>query len=260
MSQAVEKTLPVGPVQLYWGDVRLGGPKSTFVVRHNTETVQSKQEDTGLNVGSHKTGETMELDVSISDFKLHQLRYVYAAANKFASTPAINSVAYDASTSTVMRFNELHKLSGTANVTLDQAGYMTGTIMVFKSDFSNTPDGYTKGTDFTSTGAAGTVARIGSGDINDQDTVYIEYNQSATVERMGMGGELADFEATFRAVHKLADGKQVQFYAYRAKKIGATDIAIAMADAFAGVPMTFHILADLAQPVGKQLGHWTQEV
>ncbi len=259
MSQAVEKTLPVGPVQIYWGDVRLGNPKSTFVVRHSTETVQSKQEDTGLNVGSHKTGETMELDVTISGFKLHQLRYVYAAANQFATTPVINAVAYDASTSTVMRFNELHKLSGTANITLDQAGYMTGTIMVWKSDFSNTPDGYTKGTDFTSTGAAGTVARISGGGINDQDTVYIEYNESATVEKMGIGGELADFEASFRAVHKLADGKQVQFYAYRAKKIGASDIAIAMADAFAGIPMTFHILADLSKPVAKQLGHWSKE-
>ncbi|MCK4694867.1 MAG: hypothetical protein KAT74_03850 [Candidatus Cloacimonetes bacterium] len=259
MSQAVEKTLPVGPVQLYWGDVRLGGPKSTFVVRHNTETVQSKQEDTGLNVGSHKTGEIMEVDVVISEFKLHQLRYVYAAANEFASTPVINALAYDASTSTVMRFNELHKLSGTANVTIDGAGYVDGTIKVWKSDFSNTPDGYTQGTDYTADSAAGTVARIGGGDINDQDTVYIEYNQSATVERMGFGGELADFEATFRAVHKLADGKQVQFYAHRAKKTGASDIAIAMADAFAGVPMTFHILADLAQPVSKQLGHWTKE-
>jgi len=259
MSQAVEKTLPVGPVQLYWNDVRLGGPKSTFVVRHNTETVQSKQEDTGLNVGSHKTGETMEVDVVISEFKPHQLRYVYAAANEFAATPVINSVAYDASTSTVMRFNESHLMSGTANITLDQAGYMTGTIMVFKSDFSNTPDGYTKGTDYTSTGAAGTVARISGGSIADQDTVYIEYNESATVEKMGFGGELADFEAAFRAVHKLADGKQLQFYAYRAKKIGASDIAIAMADQFAGIAMTFHILADLSKPVSKQLGHWSEE-
>ena len=259
MSQAVESTKPIGPVQIYWGDVRLGGPKSTFAVRHNTETVQSKQEDTGLNVGSHKTGETMEVDVTIDELKLHQLRYVYAAANKFASTLVINAAAYDASTSTVMRFNELHKLSGTANITLDQAGYMTGTIMVWKSDFSNTPSGYVKGTDYTSTGAAGTVARINGGDISDQDTVYIEYNESATVERMGFGGELADFEATFRAVQKLADGKQLQFYAHRAKKIGASDIVIAMADQFAGVPSTFHILADLAQPVPKQLGHWALE-
>ena len=259
MSQAVESTKPIGPVQIYWGDVRLGSPKSTFVVRHNTETVQSKQEDSGLNVGSHKTGETMEVDVIIDELKLHQLRYVYAAANKFASTLVINSVAYDASTSTVMRFNELHKLSGTANITLDQAAFMTGTIMVWKSDYSNTPDGYVRGTDFTADSSAGTVARIGGGDISDQDTVYIEYNESATVERMGFGGELADFEATFRAVQKLAGGKQLQFYAHRAKKIGASDIAIAMADMFAGIPMTFHILADLAQPVPKQLGHWTLE-
>jgi hypothetical protein len=259
MSQAVEKTKPIGPVQIYWGDVRLGSPKSTFVVRHNTETVQSKQEDSGLNVGSHKTGETMEVDVILDNFKIHELRYVYAAANQFASTPVINSIAYDASTSTVMRFNELHQLNSEDNITLDQASFMTGTIMVWKSDFSNTPDGYVRSTDYTADSSAGTVARIDGGDISDGDTVYIEYNETATVERMGFGGELADFEATFRAVNKTADGKQIQFFAFRAKKIGASDIAIAMADMFAGVPMTFHILADLAQPVPKQLGHWTVE-
>jgi hypothetical protein len=259
MIKSVASTLPIGPVNIYWNNVRMGSPKSQATVRYNKETVQAGLEDTGMNALSHKTKETCEVDVVVNDFKIGQLRYVYDAANEFAASPVINDIAYKASTSTVMRFNEVHKMSGTANITVDQAGYMTGTIMVFKSDWSNTPDGYAKGTDYTSTGAAGTVARIGTGDIADQDTVYIEYNESATVSLIGAGGPLADFEANLRLVHKLDNGKQLQFYAYRAKKIGASDIAIAMADEFGGIPMTFHILADLAQPVGKQLFKWSEE-
>ena len=259
MSKAVAQTLFMGPVEIYWGDVRLGSPKSQAMFRYNKETVQSGLPDSGVNVMSHKVKETMEVDCMLADFKNHQNRYTYDAANEFAATPVINAIAYDASTSTVMRFKELHELSGTANITLDQAGYMTGTIMVFKSDWSNTPDGYTKGTDYTSSSAAGTVARIGGGSISDMDTVWIEYNESATVSRLGAGGQLADFEATLRLVHIDDSGKQVQFYAHRAKKIGASDIAISMADEFAGVAMTFHILANMTKPVGKQLFEWTVE-
>lgn len=259
MSKAVASTLPVGPVQIYWNDVRMGGPKSQASIRYNKETVQAGLEDSGVNVLSHKTMESCEVDVTLADFKMHQLRYVYDAATEFAATPAIATIPYDASTSTVMRFQETHQLNSTDNATLDQAGYMTGTIMVFKSDWSNTPDGYTKGTDYTSDNTAGTVARIAGGDISDGDTVYIEYNESATVSLIASGGELADFEADLRLVHKLDNGKQVQFYAYRAKKIGASDVAISMADVFGGIPMTFHILADMTEPAGKQLFHWTKE-
>ena len=259
MSKAVAATKPIGPCEIYWGDVRLGSPKSAATFRYNKETVQAALEDSGVNVMSHKTLETMEVDVMLDDFKNHQNRYTYDQANEFAATEVINAIAYDESTSTVMRFREDHELSGTANITLDQAGYMTGTIMVFKSDWSNTPDGYAKGTDYTSTGAAGTVARISGGSIADMDTVHIEYNESATVSRLGGGGQLADFEATLRIVHINDSGKQIQFYGHRAKKIGASDIAIAMADAFAGVPMTFHLLADLAKPKGKQLFEWAVE-
>jgi len=259
MSKAVAATQPIGPCEIYWGDVRLGSPKSAVAFRYNKETVQWGLEDSGVNVGSHKVKETMEVDVMLDDFKNEQNRYTYDAANEFAATTVINAIAYDASTSTVMRFREDHELSGTANVTIDQAGFNTSTMMVFKSDWTNTPDGYTKGTDFTATESTGVVARLAAGDIADGDTVHIEYNESATVKRLGVGGQLADFEATLRIVHINDNGKQVQFYAYRAKKIGASDIAFAMADAFAGIPMTFHVLADLAQPIGKQLFHWSVE-
>ena len=259
MSKAVAATMPIGPCEIYWGDVRLGSPKSQAAFRHNKETVQYGLEDSGVNVGSHKVKETMEVDVMLDDFKNHQNRYTYDAANEFAATTVINAIAYDASTSTVIRFREDHELSGTANITLDQAGFDTSTIMVFSSDWSNTPDGYTKGTDFTATESTGVVARIAAGTISDGDCVHIEYNESATVSRLGVGGQLADFEATLRIVYKGDDGKHIQFYAHRAKKIGANDIVFSTSDAFAGISMTFHILADLSKCVGKQLFEWSVE-
>ncbi len=259
MSKAVARTIPMGPVKAYWGDVLLGSPKSTAVVRYNKETVQAGLEDSGVDVMSHKTKETVEVDIMIADFKNHQNRYTYDQANEFAATPVINALAYDESTSTVMRFSELHKMSGTTSITVDGAVFLTGTIMVFKSDWSNTPDGYARGTDYTATSSVGTVARVSGGDIDDQDTVFIEYNSTTTVSLLGAGGQLADFEATLRLIHEDDSGKNIQFYAYRAKKIAASDIAIAMADAFAGIPMTFRILADMTQPVGKQLFKWAVE-
>ena len=259
MSKAVAATKPIGPCEIYWGVVRLGSPKSAATFRYNKETVQAALEDSGVNVMSHKTLETMEVDVMLDDFKNHQNRYTYDQANEFAATPVINAIAYDESTSSVMRFREDHEMVDEDNITLNNSAYLTGTIMVFSSDWSNTPDGYAKGTDYTSSGAAGTVARIDGGGISNNDTVHIQYNQTATVSRLGVGGQLADFEDTLRIVHINDNGKSIEFYAHRAKKIGASDIAFAMADAFAGVPMTFHILADLAQPIGKQLFEWKVE-
>ena len=253
MSKAVASTIPIGPCQIYWNDIRMGSPKSQASIRHNKETVSAGLEDAGVDVISHKIKETCEVDVTLDDFKVHQLRYVYDAATEFAATPAIGTVQYDASTATVMRHREDHQLTGVANITNDLAKFLTGTINVFKGDWSNTPDGYTRASDYTCDSTAGTVARIAGGDIADGDTVHIEYNGTTTVSLIGSGGEMADFEANLKIVHQLDNGKMLQFYAYRAKKIGASDIAISMADAFSGVPMTFKCLADMTKIQGKQL-------
>ena len=74
MSTNVAKTLPIGPCEIYWNDVRLGSPKSQATIRYNKETVQAGLEDAGLNVISHKIKETAEVDVVIADFKIDQLR------------------------------------------------------------------------------------------------------------------------------------------------------------------------------------------
>jgi len=259
MSKAVASTIPIGPCRIYWNDILMGSPKGQASIRYNKESVQAGLDDSGINVISHKTKESCEVDVVLADFKIHQLRYVYDAATEFAETPAIGTLQYDESTSTIMRHDENHELAGVANVTVDTAKFITSTINVFKSDWSNTPDGYTRATDFTCDSTAGTVARIAGGDISDGDTVHIEYNSTTTVSLLGVGGELADFEANLKIVHQLDNGKMLQFYAYRAKKMGASDIAISMADAFGGIPMTFHCLGDMTEPQGKQLFKWSLE-
>jgi len=252
MSTAVAKTIPIGPVMPYWNDVLLGSPMSQATMRHNKETIQAGLQEAGLNVISHKTLETLEIDVVIADFKLTQLRYVYDKSSGFDSSDVIDPNVYTATTTTVIRFKETHKLSGTVAVTVNRSTYDTSTIEVWKSDWS---EKYTKSTDWTGTASEGTVGRLGTGSITNQDTVFVMYNEAVNVERLGLGGGLADFEAPLRLVHETDDGKALQFYFYRAKKIGASDIAIQMAAEFGGVPMTFHCLADMAQPEGKQLAH-----
>jgi hypothetical protein len=256
MSTAVAKTIPIGAVQAYWNDIRLGSPMSQAALRYNKETVQAGLEEAGLNTISRKVKETAEVDIVIADFKLDQMRYCYDQAEGYDSASVILADAYKASTSVIFRFKERHVMSGTASVTLDRAGWTSGTIKVWKNDYT---EEYTKGTDWTGDNTVGTVARLGGGSITNLASVWIDYNQSATSSKLGAGGQMSDFEADLRLVHNLEDGKTLQFYAYRAKKIGASDVAIQMAAEFSGEPMTFHILADLTQNVGSQLFYWALE-
>jgi hypothetical protein len=104
------------------------------------------------------------------------------------------------------------------------------------------------------------VKRLGASTIADLETVKVFYNQSATADSVLVGGKFADFEAELRLVHILDSGKALQFRFFRAKKSGASDVAINMADAFPGIPMTFHCLADLTQAPGQQLFRIDKEV
>jgi len=221
-------------------------------LRYTKDSVEMVLEDAGLIVGSHKTRESLEVDITIGDLKPHQLRYVFDKANSKATASTIDSDSYTSSDSTVFRFREEHQLNGTTAIILRRAGFQVGTLKVFKSDLSNTPDGYASSTDFTSTYSTGSVARIGGGSITDGMSIIAEYTQSATSEIVHVGGGLADFEAALRLVHETEDGKALQFKIHRAKKIGASEIAVQMATDFGGVATTFRALADMTKAVGKQ--------
>jgi len=256
MSTTVAKKIPVGPVQIYWNNVRMGSPKSQATFRYSKETVQAGLEDHGLNVISRKVKEVMEIDVVIADFDFSNMKYVYDAATGFGAVGTISTEAYSASTSTIQRYQEQQTLVSTTENVIDRAGYVSGTINVWDSSFATA---YVRGTDFTSVAASGTIARIALGAIDDGDVVIVEYNHTSTCTVLYAGGQLADFEAELILAHELDGGKLLQFKGYRAKHIGASDLAISMAAEYSGVPMTFHLLGDLSKNPAKQLFEWSLE-
>jgi hypothetical protein len=256
MSENAATAIPIGPCYAYWGDKKLGFVKTGVTVRYNKETVQGAIEEVGLNVISRVTKQTCELDLVINDLNLSRLRYLYDQAMSLASATTLDTTNYQASTSTVLRRKEDIKLSGTAAATVGKATYVSGTVQVWKNDLTVE---YTKGTDWTGTASVGSIKRIGAGAIADGETVIVEYNKTGTVSRVFTGGKLADWEAPLRLVHYLTNGKILQFYAYRAKKIGASEFSINIASEFGGIPMTFHVLGDMTQPAGRQLFYWSKE-
>ena len=253
MSRAMAATLPIGPAQIFWNDVRLGSPKTTVTIRYTKNSVIGRVSDNPLEVIQQRFGEVMEIDVLIADFKIDQLRRVYDQAESFESADTLKgSPIYDASTSTVMLFGpEEIRLVGTTPTTVKRSSFDSGTVQVFKSDYSTQ---YTQGTDFTATASTGNIARIGAGGIADPETVLVYYEKAVTVEQVQMGGRFPDFEAPLRVTHELQDGKFLEFFFHRAQKMGGTDIQIQTEAEFAGTPMTFKILGKLDETPGTQLG------
>jgi len=257
MSQTTASRVPIGPCQLYWNAVRLGRPKSMATIRYTKDTVAGKAEDTGSDIILRKTGETCEVDVVVADLKPSQLQYVYDSASQWGSNSTVDPIARTATvTLSGFIFMESHLMSGTSNATVDRTGWTSGTVKVFSSDWETQ---YTDSTDYTSDNSAGTIAREAGGSISDNDVVHIQYTQSAAADVVYVGGKLVDFEAELKVVHDLENGKALMFHAWRAKKIGASDVAIQMAAEFGGVPMTFKLLADESRNPVQQLFLWGVE-
>ena len=257
MSQTTASRVPIGPCQLFWNAVRLGRPKSMVTVRHSKDTVVGKAEDTGADIILRKTGETCEVDVVVADLKPSQLQYVYDSASQWGSNSTVDPIARTATvTISNFIFMESHLLSGTSNATVDRTGWTSGTVKVFSSDWETE---CTSGTDYTSDDSAGTLAREAAGDISDNSVVHVQYTQSAAADVVYAGGKLVDFEAALTISHELENGKVLMFYGWRAKKIGASDVAVQMAAEFGGVPMTFKLLADESRNPVQQLFLWAVE-
>jgi len=251
MSQAVAKTLPIGPVQVYWQRERLGSMKSQAALTHSFETVQQGLQDGGVMSISRRTGERATVSVVVDDLKPAQYRFVAGNAIDWESMDTLATSNYTATQSSqVMRFEEEHKLVGTTAITLDRGGFTTGTIEVWRSDWSVE---YVRGTDFTGTEATGSVAAVSGGSIPDGNTVHVIYNFTATVIEVGAGGQMADFEGILQITHVLENGKLLQIYGWRAKRTGDTETTISLAAEFSGTPMTFELLADMDQDPGEQL-------
>ncbi|MBE3088031.1 MAG: hypothetical protein IMZ71_02795 [Chloroflexi bacterium] len=257
MSTAVAKTIPIGPCNVYWGDKRLGFSRNGATFRYNKETIEGGIEEMGVDVLAKKVKESCEVDVVIADLNIQRLKYLYDQAKSEVSATALDTTNYSGSATVNVRFKDNLKLSGTAATTVSRSTYISGTVQVFKADLSVE---YTKGTDWTGTASVGSVKRVTAGAIATGQTVIVEYNKLVPTKRIATGGKMADYEAPLRLVHALNDGKVLQFYAYRAKKKGASEIAIQVAAEFGGIPMTFKVLADMTQAPGQQLFHWAVEI
>ena len=257
MSQTTASRVPIGTCQLFWNAVRLGRPRSTVAVRYTRDAVTGKAGDTGTDIINRPTGESCEIDVVVADLKPEQLQYVYDSVALQSDTGTINPISRT-STATVedFIFTESYLLSGTTNVTVERAGWTAGTVKVYSSDWETL---FTDSTDYTSDNSAGTLARESGGDIDDQSVVHIQYTQSAPADVVYAGGKLTSFEAPLTISHELENGKYLMCRAWRAQHIGASDIAIGMAEEFAGIPMTFKLLADESRNPGQQLFKWAVE-
>jgi hypothetical protein len=253
MSTAVSRTLPLGPVIGTWGGIRLGSPKTQAAIKYTRETVEYGLEDQGVQVGSHPTKEVVTIDIAVADFKPSQMRYAFGQGNSMQSSTTIGSKGYTSSVMFIHNFREEVKMSGTTTYTLQKAAWLTGTIKVYKSDYSNSPDGFTKSTDWTGTSSNGHIKRKSAGSITDGSTVIVEYAKSATSAVVYAGGNMVGFEAPMRLTLIDDTGKGLTIYCPRAKRKGASDFAIQMANEFGGIAMTFTCLADMALAPGKQI-------
>ena len=259
MSTTVAESLPIGPVQAFWQDNRLGSLRSQANIRFSRDSVQQRLEDAPGNVASFKTMETCEIDLVVADMKMAQMHRIFAQASSYSARTTLDPVGYHSATSSIIFYGpEAVKLTGTTPVALDQAAIAeTSTVKVLKSDFSTE---YTKTTDWSiSTAAVGTIKRGAAGSIADGETVLVYYKATATNAIAFVGGKFADYEGHLRLVHTLETGKHLQFYAPRAKVVAASDVAIQMAAEFGGIPVTFHCLLDMTLPPGQQLAYWSKE-
>jgi hypothetical protein len=253
MSTAVSRTLPLGPVIGTWGGIRLGSPKTQAAIKYTRETVEYGLEDQGVQVGSHPTKEIVQIDIAVADFKASQYRYALGQGKSMQSSTTIGTSGYTATVQFLHNWREEIRMSGTTSYTVQKAGWLTGTIKVYKSDYSNAPAGFTRGTDWTGTGSNGHIKRKTGGTIISGTTVIVEYAKSATSAVVYAGGNMIGFEAALRLTCIDDTGKALTIYCPRAKRKGASDFAIQMAAEFGGVAMSFVCLADMTLAPSKQI-------
>ena len=253
MSQDFAKTFPIGPTIAYFNGVRVGTPMANAAIKYTREDVSQRADFFGVDIAGYRTFTGLEVTLAVADLKLTQLRQLLNRASSRSARTTLSGDIYTATTSHVFRYKQDVTLSGTAFTTLDGAAFDSANIIVYKSDYSNGPDGYTKGTDWSGTAANGTVGRIAAGDISDQDTVVVEYQTSANAAVLGWGGALEDIEGALWLTHEMNDGKLLQIKVWRAKVIGDTEMTINMKEQYGGTAITFRAFADVSKTKGKAL-------
>jgi hypothetical protein len=215
---------------------------------------------TGDNVGqinARKINEEATIEVTIADMKASQLRYAMAQAKSLETISNILTTNYLASvTGTVWR--SMQKQLNTASAISTPYTFESGTVLVYSMDYETE---YVLGTDFSTTGANGTVAHISGGTITAGSYVNIHYKGYPVVAYIRGGGadDVQEGKLVLSGVD--AAGKYFQFTAWRAKREGAFPITVNEKDEYPGQTLTFRLMADVTNySKGSQLFEISLEI
>lgn len=239
---AEPKRLLLGGGDLYLNDIFVGNLKGPVTFTYSPKYAFQRPGNSIADVKGTRIEESVMLTASICDFKVSQLRRALG----------INASVVSGSTGSVLRKQEVLKLSGTSNVTtLDSM--VAGTLKVTKLDRSTA---YASGTDYSAT--ATTLARKSGGTIASAGQyLIVEYDfTDSGANYLRVGGEKTTpntFAVQF--VHQLSNGKLVQVTLFKAMAIN--DLSIAFEEASSGNytvhGIGFKALVDLTKPQGSNL-------
>jgi len=231
--------IPIGLGQIYYGNVRVGSPKSSVVIHAAVTNVVSKAGNMLEQVKVTPVGSELTLTANIQDLKLDQLRVALGiSANKGTG-------------GTLRKSEEINFVSGT--IALSETP-VADSVKVHKLDYS---EDYVSGTDYSISGQ--NIVRDISGSIASGEVVVVDYDfvdSSATTIKWGTDKVAIEKELKF--VHELSNGKLVQFTFHKAVVDGPLDLTFSE-DAENAYPIVFRVLADPTKPEKERLMTIIQE-
>lgn len=257
MSQTVARRIPIGPVQVYLNDQRLGTSKSRAMLNWTYAMVYGRTGDNVGQINARKIDEEATIEVTISDLKASHIRYAMAQAKSLETISNILTSNYLATvTGTVWR-SQQSKMGTGSNISTPFA-FESGTVLVYSMDYETE---YAITTDFLTSGANGTITHVSSGGINSGSYVNIHYKGYPPVAYIRGGGadDVQEGKLVLSGVD--AAGKYFQFTAWRAKREGAFPIVVNQKDEYPGQTLTFRLMADVTNySKGSQLFEISLEI
>ncbi len=108
MSQTVARRIPIGPVQVYFNNQRLGTSKSRAVLNWTYNLATGRTGDNVAQINARKIDEEATIEVTIADMKASQIRYAMAQAKSLESITTLLTTNYLASgTQSMWMFKEI---------------------------------------------------------------------------------------------------------------------------------------------------------
>ncbi len=241
MSQTVARRIPIGPVQVYLGDYRLGTGKSQATLNWNYDLITGRTGDNLTEINCRKGNETATMVVTIADLKPIQLRNAMGQAATLTNNTMITN-NYLAATTVVMRREEVFGFAtGITSLSFAKV-YVSDTVKVYSLDYETE---YASAVDFTCT-LSKAFERIAAGAILTGQYVNVHYDGETTATYIRGGGADALIEKELKLVGADAAGKFIQFRAWRAVREGAMNIQINAKGEYEGAQLTFRLLGSVS--------------